>query len=686
MTERVQQLLHFILAKRHHAQRQDVDFALAEQYAANSVPPILRMSGRFARMAELEQPRLLPGERIAFVRTIRNPPEIFTPSEWECWKQDAYIHERGFISNLCPDYASVIGSGLTAQRDRVSVHLQSGNPEQREFAMALVQYIDAVLELTDRYRAEAERVGDAELAAVLKRVPRQGARTFREALQFFRILHFSLWLDGEYHNTVGRFDQYMLPYLQADLQAGRLDRAAALELLEDFFLSFNKDSDLYPGVQQGDNGQSMVLGGMRPDGSDGFNLLSELCLEACGELKLIDPKINLRVGRDTPLSVYEQGTELTKAGLGFPQYSNDDVVIPALMRLGYEEADARDYVVAACWEFIIPGKGMEIVNIDALCFPKAVDTAVHRYLASDGTFDAFLAHTCACVREEGERIADRLAGATVRFVPSAWISMLMQGCVARGTDITRGGKYNNFGVHGAGLATAADSLAAIRRFVYEQRFCTPQQMIDAVDRDFAGQDELLHRVRSEAPKMGQDDDQVDGCAVRLLDAFAEALAGKRNRMGGCFRAGAGSAMYYLWHVEQLGASPDGRRKGEPLGANFSPSLFAKTGGPFSVIRSFTKPHCGNACNGGPLTLEFHGTLFSDEECIQKVAQLVQTFIRLGGHQLQLNAVDAGTLRDAQRHPEQYPQLVVRVWGWSAYFVELDRPYQEHVLARQEYTV
>lgn len=686
MTERVRQLLQYILAKKHHAQRRDVDFALAEQYAANSVPPILRMSGRFARMTALERPCLLPGQQIAFVRTVRQPPPIFTPQEWERWRQDAYIHERGFVSNLCPDYAAVIGAGLAAQRDRVSVHLQSGNPEQRQFAMALIQYIDAVLELTDRYRAAAESAGNDELAAVLERVPRQGARTFREALQCLRILHFSLWLDGEYHNTVGRFDQYMLPFLQADLDAGRLDRARALELLEDFFLSFNTDSDLYPGVQQGDNGQSMVLGGLRPDGTDGFNLLSELCLEACGELRLIDPKINLRVGKDTPLSVYALGTRLTKAGLGFPQYSNDDVVIPALQRLGYTEADAREYVVAACWEFIIPGKGMEIVNIDALCFPKAVDLAVHRHLTSDGTFDAFFAHVCDCVREECDRITGRLAAAHVRFVPSAWISMLMQGCVARGTDITQGGKYNNFGLHGTGLATAADSLAAIRQAVYEQRLCTPQQMLDAVDRDFAGQEQLLHWARFEAPKMGRDDDRVDGYAVRLLDVFAEALAGKRNRLGGVFRAGTGSAMYYLWHVGQLGASPDGRRRGEPLGANFSPSLFAKTDGPFSVIRSFTKQHFRNACNGGPLTLEFHATLFSDEECEQKVAQLVRSFIRLGGHQLQLNAVSTETLRDAQRHPERYPQLVVRVWGWSAYFVELDRAYQDHVLARQAYSV
>ena len=197
---------------------------------------------------------------------------------------------------------------------------------------------------------------------------------------------------------------------------------------------------------------------------------------------------------------------------------------------------------------------------------------------------------------------------------------------------------------------------------------------------------MLNLVRYHAPKLGQDDEATDQLSVLLLDTFADALEGKRNYRGGCFRAGTGSAMFYLLHVQELGASPDGRRKGEGLGTNFSPSLYARNPGPLSVIRSFTKQHFKRACNGGPLTLEFHGSLFSDDDAIRKVASLVQTFINLGGHQLQLNALNTETLRDAQRHPEKYPQLVVRIWGWSAYFVELDKCYQDHVLARQEHYV
>ena len=185
---------------------------------------------------------------------------------------------------------------------------------------------------------------------------------------------------------------------------------------------------------------------------------------------------------------------------------------------------------------------------------------------------------------------------------------------------------------------------------------------------------------------GASHDCVDQIAVQLLDTFADALEGRKNDRGGCFRAGTGSAMYYLWHADEIGASPDGRRKGEPLGTNFSVSLFAPIKGPISVIGSMTKPHFERAINGGPLTLEFHQTLFTDEESIEKVGRIVKAFIDRGGHQLQLNAVNVEKLKDAQIHPEKYRQLVVRIWGWSTYFVELDKEYQDQVLARQVYAV
>jgi pyruvate-formate lyase len=686
MNERIAALREFIVEKRHHGLRTGVVGELAGDFRARGLAPVERVSCRLVRLLDAESPVILENERIVLTRTVPKLPALFEDAEWKGITAGHFIHEKGNVCNICPDYASTIRVGL-GERRREAADLLAGCAKGQDdgkapFLTAVVASIDAVVRLCGRYRAEAERLGRSDIAEVLTRVPVQGATTFREALQFFRILHFTLWCEGEYHNTVGRFDQFMFPYLKADMEAGRLDRGSALELVEEFFLSFNRDSDLYPGVQQGDNGQSLVLGGMDAEGRDGFNLLSELCLEASGELMLIDPKINLRVNSSTGSEIYRRGTELTKKGLGFPQYSNDDVVIPGLVSLGYAPEDARNYVVAACWEFIIPGAGMDIPNIGAFSFPAVVDSVMRSSLAGCADFGAFMAAVKAGIAEEAGRMASAIHD--LWMVPAPFYSILMDGCLASGRDISLGARYNNFGFHGTGLSTAVDSLAAIETYVFEKRSVSPSRILSAVKTDFEGEDDLLHTLRYDAPKFGNNDEMTNGLATELLAAFSDALAGLKNERGGRFRAGTGSAMYYLWHANEIGASPDGRRKGEPFSANYSPSLFAKLKGPISVIQSFTAPDLKRTINGGPLTLEFHSTLFRDEESIRKVGDIVRTFIVSGGHQLQLNAVNKESLLDAQRHPDKHRGLIVRVWGWSAYFIELDREYQEHIISRQEY--
>lgn len=648
---------YYILQRSHRALRKPWQEALGQKYAAQGLSPEERMADRFCRACALEQPHIFPSEQIVLLRTVANLPDCFTPEEWEAIRSEYSVHELGYVSNLSPNYATAICKGLLAIREEAS-NIQK-------------QMIDALLGLCDRYHREALRLGRQDVATVLERVPRYSARNFREALQFFRILHFALWLEGDYHNTVGRFDQYIFPYLQKDLEEGKLDRAEALALLEDFFISFNKDSDLYPGVQQGDNGQSLVLGGKDLQGKDQFNLLSELCLEASRNLKLIDPKINLRVSEDTPPERYQLGTELTRAGLGFPQYCNDDVVIPGLIRLGYAPEDAVNYAVAACWEYIIPGVGDDIANIAAVNFPKVVDDALRSYQGD--SFDGLLLQVRQKLTEACDQITEGIR--PLWFAPAPMMDLLRDQR-----------KYRNFGIHGCGIASAADALAAVKLHLFENRSVSLERLLSALDTDFANDPELLHLLRYESPKMGSDDDRADGMAKLLLDAFADILEGRTNCYGGCWRAGTGTAMYYLWYGQEMGATVDGRRKGEPYGTNYSPNLFAELSDPIGVIRSFTKQDLSRTINGGPLTLEFAASIFDHAESRRKVAQLLQYFVRRGGHQLQLNAVDAETLRKAQKDPERYRQLVVRIWGWSAYFVELDKEYQEHVLARQEYRV
>ncbi len=648
----------YVIARTHRTEwRMDYDRDLAHEYAALGLSDAERMTRRFELLCAAETPHIHPEEKIVLVRTIRKQPEIFTEAEWADIKSKHFIHELGYVSNLSPNYETAISQGLLSLRKMANSYGK--------------RTIDAIIGLCDRYKAEAEKMGRADVVEVLTQVPRYGARNLREALQMFRILHYALWLEGDYHNTVGRFDQYIYPYFQADMEKGIYDHDSALELIEDFFLSFNKDSDLYVGVQQGDNGQSMVLGGRLADGSDGFNELSAICLEASRNLKLIDPKINLRVSKDTPLEIYEKGTELTRVGLGFPQYSNDDVVIEGLTRLGYDYADAVNYVVAACWEFIIPGVGNDIANIGAVNFPELVNRVLHELLPKGKSFDEILAEIKARIVSECDRIAESIHD--VYFIPSPFMDLLRSGK-----------KYNNFGVHGSGLASASDALAAVKKYVFDDKTVTVDRLLKALDTDYADDPELLHLLRFEAPKMGTDNDEADRYCTFLLDAFADALDGRKNCLGGVWRAGTGTAMYYLWHARELGATADGRRAGEPFGTNFSPNLFTEIPGPVTDIASFTKHNITRTMNGGPLTLEFAAGIFHSPESIKKVAMLVKYFIDRGGHQLQLNAVNLDAMKEAQEHPDLYRQLVVRIWGWSAYFVELDKDFQDHVMARQEY--
>ena len=651
-------LFDYIIAKKHHEFRVDNTCDLASEYKAKGLSPIERMADRFERLMKLQTPHILPEEKITFMRTTTCIPDCFTEDEWAEIKKDHYIHELGYISNLNVNFEKVIKNGLLAFK---------GANEYSDRA------IDLIIDLADRYKAEAVRVGRNDIAETLERVPRYGATSFREALQMFRILHFSMWLEGNYHNTVGRFDKYMFPYFKADMDKGIYTYESALELIEDFFLSFNKDSDMYVGVQQGDNGQSMVLGGVDENGKDVFSDLSKLCLEASRNLKMIDPKINLRVTKDTPDEIYELGTELTKAGLGFPQYENDDIVIPALEKLGYAHEDAANYVVAACWEFIVPNCAFDIVNIAAMSYPKAVNDAMYASLEKCDTYAGFFDEVKKVIKSECESIMGSIKN--VWFVPSPFLGGVMLDPV----------KYHNFGVHGTGHSTAVDSLAAIKKYVYDEKSISAHEMIEAVKANFEGHEELLAKLRNDTPKLGMDDDFADDISIALMNAFSECFEGRKNCEGGIWRAGTGSAMYYLWHANEIGATADGRLKNEPFGANFAPSLFANVG-PVSVIKSFSKQPFEKVMNGGPLTIEFHNSVFRDADGIKKVAQLVKYFITRGGHQLQLNSVNLETMKDAQAHPENYGRLVVRIWGWSAYFVELDREYQDHVIRRQEYNI
>ncbi len=652
-----------------------------------------RIATAFCRVLELEQPVILPDERIVFTRTTTHLPPVYDDAAWRALTAGRTLHELGPISNICAGWAAVISEGLLARRQRAEATLaQTEDAEAREFLTCAMQTIDAVLDLATRYAAAARALGRDDVAAVLDQVPARAPRSFREALQALRFLHATVWLEGHYHVGLGRFDQYMWPYLARDLDTGRLSIADAEELLAEFFIQLNKDSDLYPGVQQGDNGQTMVLGGVRRDGSEGVNELTRMVLRVALYTSMIDPKINLRIAPDTDLQLLVLATELTRQGLGFPQYSNDAVVIPALAEHGYDLEDARDYTVAACWEFIMPGQGMEVVNIGAVSLPLAADRAIRQGLAGGQTFAWILERTKEEIAAQVHDLVD--AYRRLYLPPAPFYSVLMDGCLATGRDLSRGLKYNNFGLHAAAAANAADALAAVQHVVFDTGTVGATELLAALEQDFAGFEDLRTQLVEEAPKVCSDG-RANDLMVRLLEYVAEACEGiADNGRGGRIRPGTGSAMYYVWLARgkpgdatpPIGATADGRRTGDLFSANLAPSPNVTVRGPISVLQAFSRIDYQRIMNGGPITMELSDLSFRDPDARSKCAMLVRTFAKLGCQQLQLNTLNLETLLDAKAHPERHRNLIVRVWGWSGYFCELAPEYQDHVIARHQYQV
>ena len=657
----------------------------------------MRRSARLTRrQCESERVVIEPDERIVFTRTLLDIPAIYSSADWEKLTAGRTLHELGPINNICADWGMVLAQGLNGRRQAaLAAYGQrcQDDPAALEFLDCTIETMDAVQGLANRYAEAARQMGRQEIAGVLEQVPANPPRSFHEALQSLRLLQAAVWLSGHYHVGLGRFDQYMWPYLQDDLESGRLDMAGAEELLAEFFISLNKDSDLYPGVQQGDNGQTITLGGVKRDGSSAVNELTCMALRVSCDLEMIDPKINLRISPDTDLDLLCLATELTRKGLGFPQYSNDDVVIPALVVHGYELEDARDYVVAACWEFIIPGQGMDVVNIGAVSLPAAVDRAIRDGLPVGDDFAGILGRLRTDIYEQVKQVAGRYEN--MLLPPAPYYSVLMDNCLENGRDLSQGNKYNNFGIHGAGSANAADALAAVQKFVFQEHSLQPAELLYALDADFAGCEDLRRKLFDDGPKVGNNDEQADALLVGLFETFADACEtyGRTSR-GGILRPGTGSAMYYIWLAQGhagmrepvVGATAEGRKRGQPLGANLAPTLGARIAGPFSALQSFAKIDYRRVCNGGPITLELSDTVFRNPEAIRQVALLVRAFAQIGCQQLQLNALSLDTLLDARAHPDLHQNLIVRVWGWSGYFCELGPEYQDQIIARHMFSL
>lgn len=680
--------------------RRNIVIDIQEETDCSQISWEKQVSMLFRAMVENEKALIEDDEKIIFRRTLQHPinPVPLKYQEEEKLEQKQLIGNR--VHNVCSNWDMLLRQGLSGRRRATFAAMDKygDDPEKRRYLECVLESLESISILVNKYKECAKELKREDICEILENVPENTPKSFHEALQSLRILHGVLWMNGHNHVGFGRFDQYMWPYLEADLKKRFITLDEAEELLMEFFISVNKDTNVYPGIQRGDNGQTLILGGVTVDGKDAENPLTGMTLKVASDLGLADPKINLRIHSNTNSEILELAAGLVQRGLGFPQFSNDDIVIPALVKNGYELQDARNYVVAACWEFIIPGKGKDVPNINALSFPAEVDKAIREGLQNQLEFEQIL-----------EIVKERIHRSVWKYIenkkyirywpPSPLYSSFMSECIERALDINNGGaEYNNYGIHGAGSAHAADALAAVHKLVYKDKVVKPLDFLSALDSNWEGKEELRELVKNKCPKVGNNDDEADVYLTLLFDYFSEACENssaklQKNNKDIIIRPGTGTAMFYLWLVKEkrqnqlepiVGATADGRKIGDLIAANLAPSIGIKTNGPLSCLMSFSKINYQKVYNGGPITMELLLSSFKGENGKVQIINLIKSFYMLGCQQLQLNMVSISDLIDAQNNPEKYQDLVVRVWGWSAYFCNLDKEFQDHLIARQYY--
>lgn len=597
-------------------------------------------------------------------------------------------------------------SGLKAEVEAALAALSPAEPEaanRRANLLAFQRLCDAALTLGPRHAAEARRLAAettdptqrAEwetIAEICDRVPSYPARSFREAVQALWFAHMiTVWEDGVNANGLGRIDQFLWPYYEQDLAAGRLTRDQAGEILAALWVKLYETYDV----------QQMMVGGQTPDGEDATNDLSFLVLDVTEGLGFVRC-LSARVHRRSPREFIARCVDLLAHGGGIPFFFNDEALIPALVSRGVPLEDARGYAAIGCIEITIPGKANPHAVSNWVNLAKVLELALNdgKDLLDGTQLGPQTGHL-----EDFSSMEDVIAAYTKQLTYFAewavygsnsaelahrfqyrlpYLSLLTDDCVAQGKDIIEGGaRYNYHSSAAMGLPNTADSLAALDLAVFDQKLISASDLMNALRNDFEGNEGLLQLLRNRLPKYGNDQELPDRYAADLTRQYCDLLAGYRTVCGDPFFCHLFTYVMMLGHGKLTGASPEGRHAGEPLAYSVSPAQGRDREGFTAVLNSLSRlPHHLAAASSSAI-LEAHPSLLAGEGR-KLFTDMLITAIDRGVGQLQINVVSAETLREAQKDPERFRSLCVRVSGFSQQFVLLDREMQDHIIARTKH--
>ncbi len=570
------------------------------------------------------------------------------------------------------------------------------------------RHADLARELAAREADEARRLELLKIAEVCGRVPAHQPRTFWEGLQAYWFVHLGVITELNTWDAFnpGRLDQHLYPLYRQDLDAGRLTEEQAKELLECFWVKFNNQpAPPKVGVTNAESGTytdfaNINSGGLTGDGSDGVNELSYLVLDVIDEMRLLQPSSNVQISKKTPDRFLRQALRIVRKGWGQPSIFNADAVVQELLRQGKTPEDAREGGTSGCVEagafgkeaYILTGY-FNLVKILELTLHDGVDPRTGRQLGPRtgdprqfADFDALLAaydrqmRYFLDVKIQGNNVIERLYA---RQMPAPFLSVITDDCIRNGRDYNDGGpRYNTSYIQGVGIGTLTDSLSAIKRHVYDEQAISVTELLGALARDFDGDEDLRSRLMDETPRYGNDDDAADDIMRRLFDLFQTAVDGRPNTKGGTYRIDMLPTTCHVYFGSVTGATPEGRHAWQPVSEGISPVQGADRNGPTAVVKSMAK--MDHIRTGGTLlNMKFIPQVLDGDENLEKLLHLVRAYFRMDGHHIQFNVVSAETLRDAQLHPEEYRDLIVRVAGYSDYFCDLSRALQDEIIARTE---
>ena len=624
-------------------------------------------------------------------------------------------HSQGHI---CPNTEKWLRLGPAGIRAEAEARLKEAlTQEQKDFYHGVILVMEGASDFIRRYADLAHKLNEQhqnetlnEVQDICLKLADAPASTYHEALQATWFLYVILQMEGNASSfSPGRMDQYLYPYFRFSRDRG-MSLAEALNLTEHLWLKFNQivylrnsnSARYFAGFPIGFN---VAIGGQHLDGTDASNELSYLFLKAQSHLLLPQPNLSLRVFRGSPEPLLEMASRVVGQGSGIPQLFNDEAVIPALKAQGVSHEDAVNYAIVGCVELTTHGNSLgwsdaamfNMVKALELTLTGGVDLLTGKRmgpagpgLSGYGTFEELEAAFAKQLDGYMDRMVSLIAVVDrmhAENLPTPFLSSVIDDCLATGRDVTQGGAHYNFaGVQAIQVANVADSLAAIRKFVYEEKSVSARELMDALENNFEGSELLRLRLINKAPKYGNDIPEVDELGAKWTRYFANRLKIYKNRRGGSYQMGLYTVSAHVPMGQNVGASADGRHARDPLADGGVSAMYGRdTQGPTALLKSVSALPFELAGNGALLNMKFLPQFFKTDAGIMKFVDFIRAFCSLGISHVQFNVISEADLRAAQKDPDAYRGLTVRVAGYTAYFVELALDLQEEIIARRTYS-